>query len=68
MITFLLVLRGNKNNRMKNWFGISATICFDLFELPGACMFVPVQRIACRCAYAVLPIEIGTVTEKLFIA
>ena len=49
-------------------FGISATVCFDLFESSNACTFLPVQRISCRCAHAVLPIEIAHITENLFVA
>ena len=37
-----------------SWFGISATVSTDLFEIPGACAYLPVQRIASRCAYATL--------------
>lgn len=49
-------------------FGISATVCVDMFELPGACSIIPVQRIAYRCAHAVLPINFGEFTETVFVA
>ena len=47
----------------------SATVCFDMFEASNtACIFIPVQTIYCRCAYANFPIEIGPITETLFVA
>ncbi len=35
-------------------FGRSATVCANMFEPPGVCSFLPVQRIACRAAHAVM--------------
>ena len=39
-----------------NWCGISASVYSDLFELNAACNFMPVQRIAARCAHAKMPL------------
>ena len=38
-----------------NWFGSSATVCTNMFAGSAACSFLPVQRIAHRCANIVLP-------------
>lgn len=52
-----------------SWYGISATISSELFEIPGACAFIPVQRIACRCAYATLNIKFSPAHhESVFIS
>ena len=49
-------------------YGASATVCFDSFEASNACVCIPVQRIYGRSAYAKFPIQIGPVTEHLFVA
>ena len=49
-------------------FGTSATLCFNMYEQESPCAFLPVQRIACRCAHATLPIQIGVVNENLCVA
>ena len=41
-----------------HWFGHSATICFDMFEPSSSCSFIPVQRIAKKCAFCVLMLEV----------
>ena len=51
-----------------SWFGISATVSTDLFEIPGACAYLPVQRIANGCAYATLPIALPSHTESVFVS
>jgi len=50
------------------WYGISATVCHDSFQLPAACCFLPVKRIFCRCAYTVMPITLNGVVETVFIS
>ena len=52
----------------EDMFGVSATLCLDLYEDGSPCAFLPVQRIACRCAHATLPIPVDGVTENLYIA
>lgn len=51
----------------KDWFGTSATVCTELYELSG-CSFLPVQRIACRCAHGTLKINFDSHTENVFVA
>ena len=48
-----------------DWFGISATVCTNDFESSS---FIPIQRIACRCAYLVMPVQFDTHTENCFVA
>jgi len=55
-------------HRNRNHFGKSATVCEDLFEPDDACCFLPIQRIACRCAFAVMPVNFSDITETVFIA
>ena len=61
-----------KTHPQYNWFGVSATVCSDLFEEEGACCFIPVQRIGARCAFASLPTEFrssnSSIAETVFIA
>ena len=56
-----------KKHPEEDWFGVSATVCHDIFEPTGSCMYLPVQRINCRCASAVLPVHICGVTENVFV-
>lgn len=51
-----------------DYYGISATVCVDLFEPLNSCCFIPVQRIASRCAYVTMPVNLNNVTETVFIA
>lgn len=48
-----------------NWFGTSATICTNLYEL-NANPFLPVQKIACKYAHANLKVVFDTGTENVF--
>lgn len=48
-----------------DWFGVSATVCIDMFKTSG---FIPVQRIACRCAHALMQVNFSTLSETVFIA
>ena len=41
-----------------DWFGASATVCTDMYRDSS---FIPAQRIACRCAHALMPVNFGTV-------
>ena len=53
----------------QHWFGHSATVCFNTFEPSSACNFIPVQRIANKCAFCVLSLElIPNIRENLFVA
>ena len=46
-----------------DWFGTSATVCSDMFE---SCSFIPVQRIACRCAHALISVNFGAMVETFY--
>ena len=36
---------------IEEWFGISATVCVNMFEPTLACNFIPVQHLAKKCAH-----------------
>lgn len=51
------------------WFGHSAIICFNTFEPSSPCNFIPVQRIAKKCAFGILTLEVmPDIRENLFVA
>ena len=51
-----------------NWFGTFAIVCVDIDEPLSPTCFIPVQRNACRCAYAVIPVDFdGTVESVLLL-
>ncbi len=57
-----------KKHPSEDWFGTSATICTDLYELNGN-SFLPVQRISCRCAHATLKVQFDSHTpDSVFVA
>ena len=51
-----------------NFFGQSAILCSDEYELPSACSFLPVQRILAKCAHAVIPVDFESHKESCFVA
>ena len=51
-----------------DWYGVSATVCANINEGVSFCCFLPVQRIGCRCAYTIMPVEFGDYSEPVFIA
>lgn len=51
-----------------DWFGISATVCINMFENSSSSNFIPVQRIACRCTHVLAPIDFPNIRETVFIA
>lgn len=51
-----------------DYYGVSATVCIDMFEPLNSCCFLPVQRISSRCAYIILPVNLNNITETVFIA
>ena len=55
-------------HRNRDYFGTSAIVCEQSFEQPNACCFIPVQRIACRCAHATMPVKFDDITETVFVA
>ena len=57
-----------ETHRNYDWYGVSATVCANVYEGVSVCCFLPVQRIGCRCAYSVMPIEFGEFSECVFIA
>ena len=48
-----------------DWFGASATVCTDMYRDSS---FIPAQRIACRCAHALMPVNFGSHSETVFVA
>ena len=50
-----------------DWFGSSVTVCENIEELEST-NFMPVQRIARRCAYISMPVNFDSFTETVFIA
>lgn len=51
-----------------DWFGISATVCLNMFENDSCSSFIPIQRIACRCAHITTEVKFEQCTETVFIA
>lgn len=51
-----------------DFYGVSATVCVNMFQPFNSCCFLPVQRIACRCAYAIMPVKLNDTIETVFIA
>jgi len=52
----------------EDWFGISATVCFNTDDPSSMFSFIPVYRIHSVCAYSVLDVTINQIAEKLFVA
>jgi len=51
-----------------DWFGQSAVVSSNLNQIEDACCFMPVQRIANRCASAELEVDFGDIVNNVFIA
>lgn len=51
-----------------DYYGVSATLCNDIFQPLDLCSFLPIQCILCHCAHAVMPVTISNITETLFFA
>ena len=51
-----------------DYFGASSTVSTDEFELPTASCYLPVQRISCRAANAIMNIKFKHASELVFIA
>lgn len=62
------VLYWKKLHPKEDWYGISATVCTDLYQLNNSSSFLAVQRIACRCAHAILNVKFDTHAESVFVA
>ena len=52
----------------EDWFGISATVCVNMFESVSMCSYVPVERIASKCAHSVLEVDFGHIKHSVFVA
>lgn len=52
----------------EDWFGISATVCVNMFEPLSACNFIPIQRINKKCAHCVIDVDFFGTVESVFIA
>ena len=53
---------------MSNWFGKSAVVSSTLNEVEDGCCFVPIQRLAFRCASGELAVDFGHITECVLVA
>ena len=52
----------------RDYFGASSTVSADEFEPPSLSCYLPVQRISCRAAHAVMCIKFEHASESIFIA
>ena len=52
----------------RNWFGASAIVTNLSQEADFPLMFMPVQRIVCRCAHASMSLDFPTGREQVMIA
>lgn len=60
-------VRWKELHRNLDWFGAAATVCEDASEFCYS-NYLPVQRIARRCAHVIMPVKFGDITENVFIA
>ena len=51
-----------------DWYGKSAIVSSTLNEIEDACCYMPVQRVAYRCASGELKVDFGDITESVFVA
>ena len=63
----LAYVKWKELHRNFDWFGVRATVCETASEHCYS-NFLPVQRIAQRCAHVTLRVNFGDATEKVFIA
>ena len=61
-------VKWKESHEHHSWYGVSATICSTMFEIPAACCFLPVQRIFCRCAYIIMAVNFPEILETVFVA
>ena len=57
-----------KLHRNRDFFGISAQVCSTTSETPSPCSFLPVLRIACKCAHLVTDVNMFGSKEHVYIA
>ena len=50
------------------WYGKSAVVASTLNEIAGPCCYMPVQRIAFRCASGEMSVNLGEICETVFVA
>ena len=53
---------------MSNWFGKSAIVSSTLNEVENGCSYMPIQRIAFRCASGELAVDFENMREHVFVA
>ena len=53
---------------LSDWYGKSAIVSSTLNEVEDACCFMPVQRVAFRCASGKLDVDFGDMNESVFVA
>ena len=61
-------IRWKKKHHHHDWFGVSATVCVNSYEAETCFCMLPIQRIACRCATILLPIDFSDIQETVFIS
>ena len=52
----------------EDWYGTSAVVCSNTNDPDSPCSFIPIQRIHAVCAHCTLNIQIGTISENVFVA
>lgn len=52
----------------EEWFGMSSTVCLNVFEPVSMCSFMPVERIANKCAHCVADIDFDGTKQTVFVA
>ncbi len=57
-------VRWHQHHPKFNWFGCSAVVAATAFDIGGTCSFLPVPRIAYRCAYGVLSVDFDNELEE----
>ena len=61
-------VKWKESHPLFDWFGQLATVSCNTNAIENACCFMPVQRIAYRCASAELNVDFGSVTDVVFVA
>ena len=61
-------MKKKKQHSNANWFGMYAIVCDDCSESQEACCFMPVQRIANKCAFAKFNMKFDGYENSVFVA
>ena len=57
-----------QRHSQEQWFGTSATVCLNTFEPLSMCNFIPVERLANKCAHCVTDINFHGTKQTVFVA